>query len=325
MTTPGAMWIAFGNPTQNTGRFRECFRRFRHRWVQRQVDSRTAKKADRRKIEQWIEDYGEDSDFVRIRVRGVFPRAGSNQLIPSDLVERALKRELELAEYEHAAIVVSTDVARYGDDQSVVLVRQGRKIHYARWYRELSTVEALGAAWDAVGTAHRTIEAIQWVRDELEREVDGIFVDAVGIGAGVVDALEAMGYDLIEVNAGERAMDPQKFFNRRAEMWWDILEWLKKGGSLRLDGPAHNDPHTTEITDDLTGPLYGYSMESKIQLEKKEDMKDRGLPSPDFGDALAHSFYLEVESSFMANSLQEKIKSTLAQQLQGQGTSHMSR
>jgi hypothetical protein len=79
MATPGALWVALGNPTRNSGRFRECFRRYRHRWTTRGVDSRQARKANGAQIQRWIEDYGEDSDFVRVRVRGVFPRAGNSQ------------------------------------------------------------------------------------------------------------------------------------------------------------------------------------------------------------------------------------------------------
>jgi hypothetical protein len=93
MTTPGAVWIAFGNPTRNTGRFAECWGRFKHRWKQWQVDSRTAKKANRAQLDQWVQDYGEDSDFVRVRVRGMFPRAGSVQFIPNDLVRNAMQRK----------------------------------------------------------------------------------------------------------------------------------------------------------------------------------------------------------------------------------------
>jgi hypothetical protein len=87
MTTSGARWVALGNPTKNTGRFRECWGRFRHRWHTRQVDSRSAKMADQQQIAEWIADYGEDSDFVRVRVKGEFPKSSSAQLISSELVE----------------------------------------------------------------------------------------------------------------------------------------------------------------------------------------------------------------------------------------------
>jgi hypothetical protein len=99
-TTEGALtdeqteilWLVCGNPTRNNGRFRECFGRYRHRWIRRQVDSRNARITNKQQIAQWITDYGEDSDFVRVRVKGEFPRASSMQFIASDMVEAAMAR-----------------------------------------------------------------------------------------------------------------------------------------------------------------------------------------------------------------------------------------
>ena len=89
------IWLAFGNPTQNTGRFRECFGKLQHRWKTFQIDSRTVEGTNKAQIEKWIADYGEDSDFVRVRVRGEFPRAGSNQFIPGDIVSECRKYKAE--------------------------------------------------------------------------------------------------------------------------------------------------------------------------------------------------------------------------------------
>ena len=89
------IWLCLGNPTLSTGRFCECFGRLRHRWNSLQVDSRTVEGTNKTQLAQWIEDYGEDSDFVRVRVRGEFPRSGSSQLIPPDLVARARRTKAE--------------------------------------------------------------------------------------------------------------------------------------------------------------------------------------------------------------------------------------
>ena len=96
------IWIVCGNPTRNTGRFRECFGRLRHRWNNRQVDSRTVSITNKTQIQEWVDDYGEDSDFVRVRVRGVFPRAGSCQLISSEQVDAAFGKSLRPEVYRHA-------------------------------------------------------------------------------------------------------------------------------------------------------------------------------------------------------------------------------
>ena len=118
------IWLAFGNPTRNTGRFRECFGRFRHRWTHAQIDSRTVRMTNKTLLEQWVEDYGEDSDFVRVRVKGLFPRAGSMQLIGTDLIELAIGGNAEASPFD--PLVMGIDVARFGDDQSVIVLRRGR-------------------------------------------------------------------------------------------------------------------------------------------------------------------------------------------------------
>ena len=270
MTTPGAIWLALGNPTRNTGRFAECFGRFRHRWSTRQIDSREAKMANRAQIEQWISDYGEDSDFVRVRVRGVFPRASSMQFVARDMADAAARRKIAQNDVRYAPVVIGVDVARFGDDASVIYVRQGLATLAVRTYREVDTI-----------TLGNLV-----ARAEKEFGADAVFVDVVGIGAGVVDYLRRLGRDPIGVNAGERAEDNAQFANLRAEMWERMRGWLKAGGAIP-DDPA--------LIADLTGPEYGFDARDRLQMEKKEDMKRRGLASPDKADALAHTFAAHVE------------------------------
>ena len=270
MTTPGAMWIAFGNPTRNTGRFRECFGKFRHRWLTKQVDSRTCKMADKAKLNEWVDDYGEDSDFVRIRVRGVFPRAGDQQFISSEDVE--VCRHYVAEGYESQPMLLGVDVARFGDDRTVIRPRQGRKVLPARKYRGLDTMEV----------ADRVIEAI------LDYQPQVVFIDGGGLGAGVVDRLRQLGHGdrIVDINAGAKPLDDKLYFNLRAEMWSRMREAIRAGMDLPPDDP--------ELVDDLIGPEYGYTPKQQVQLEKKQDMKKRGLASPDDGDALALTFTKRV-------------------------------
>lgn len=264
MTTPSAIWCAFGNPTRNTGRFRECFGKFKHRWATRQIDSRTAKMANQAQLKEWLEDYGEDSDFARIRILGQFPRAGSNQFISSELVDEARKRKPTA----FGALVLAVDVARFGDDQTVLLARQGADVKILGKYRGLDTMQ----------TAGKVAEAIN------QQKPAAVFIDGVGVGGGVVDRLSQLGYEVIDVNAGGRATDDKTYFNRRAEMWGKMRDWLPTGAI----------PDDQELCDDLIAPEYGFDAQNRIQLEKKERMKERGLASPDSGDALAMTFYENV-------------------------------
>ncbi len=285
MTTIGAVWIAFGNPTQNTGRFKECFGRFRHRWICRQIDSRTAKMANKKQLEQWIEDYGEDSDFVRVRVKGEFPRAGSAQFIPSDLIEAAAGRVIRPENYLHAPKVLGVDVARFGDDQTVFYVRQG-----------LATLKVLKVRGkDTMWTASTAAVIYD------EEKCHALFIDDTGVGGGVTDRLRQLGYRPIAVVVGETATDEKRYFNKRAEIWGAMRDWLKTGGCI---------PDDSELKADLEGPEYGFDAKERLQLEKKQDMKERGLASPDTAEALALTFaqpvYVMTEHDRIAAMSQDK-------------------
>lgn len=265
MTTHGAMWLAFGNPTQNKGRFADCFGRLRHRWITRQIDSRTARMANKAQIQQWIDDYGEDHDFVRVRVRGVFPRAGTLQFIGSDLILAAQKRKAE--GHESFSKVLGVDVARHGDDQSVVTRRQGNHV----WPQQPYRIPDLMDLADVVATHIH------------EFQPDAVFVDATGIGWGLIDRLRQMNFGqlVIPVQVGEAATDPARYVRKRDELWARGKKWLQEGGSLP------NDPM---LEADLTGPQYGYDNKMRLEIESKADTKKRGLPSPDAADSLLLTF-----------------------------------
>jgi len=271
------LWLVRGNPTRNTGRFKQCFGSQKHRWQTRQVDSRTVKVTNKEQIDKWIEDYGDDSDFVRVRVKGTFPRAGSMQLIATDVVEAARKREVTALQNE--AVVLGVDVARYGDDESVIVPRQGRDARSRPWrrFRGIDTM-----------TLASEVHAEAW-----KYRADAIFVDGTGIGAGVVDRLEQLqlppGCMLYEVHFGGKALsgggyEGRSCSNKGAAMWDGMGTWLTRGAI----------PDEQCIEDALTGREYGYNVHGEIVLEKKADMKKRGLASPDDGDGLALTFALPV-------------------------------
>lgn len=264
MTTHGAIWIAFGNPTRNTGMFRQCFKKFRHRWFTKQVDSRTAKMADKGYAQRNIDDYGEDSDFVRVRVKGQFPRASSMQFISQELVDKAKAARHTVDVYRHASIVVGVDIARFGDDETSITVRQGLHVHEQTSYREIDTMQ----------TASFTAQ-----KEDAWR-ADAVFVECVLLGAGVVDRLVQLKRRPIPVKVGTKLKG--KYSNKRAEIWGRMKEWLEAGGSIPDDDQ--------KLEDDLTGIEYGFNEADQIQMEKVKDMKSRGLASPDRATSLALTF-----------------------------------
>lgn len=268
MTTPRAMWFVFGNPTKNTGRFKDCFTTDK-RWGTRNIDSRTCKMTNKEELAEQIAHYGIDSDFVRIRILGVFPRLGSMQFISSETVDMAMLREHEAEVYLGLPKVMGVDVARYGDDKTVITIIQGRKLIEQIKMREKSTMEVA------------MVVAIQIKKHRPA----ATFVDGVGVGGGVVDRLHQLGYDVIEVNAGSAPMDDVTYYNKRAEMWGRMRDWLK---TADLAGPQREADK--ELVNSLIGLTYTFDEKERIRLERKKDMKARGLPSPDEADSLSFCF-----------------------------------
>lgn len=278
MTTAGARWVALGNPTRNTGRFRECWGRFRHRWHTRQVDSRNAKMADQTQIAEWIADYGDDSDFVRVRVKGEFPKSSSAQLISSDHVDAATK--YKAVRFENLPLILGVDVARFGDDQTVICARRGRKVYPLSKFRELDTMQVAG----------QVAAIIKSLKPAL------VNIDIGAMGAGVVDRLREQGFDVRGINFGGQPTDKIKYANKRAEMWGEMAAWLKESGEI---------PDDYELKQDLIGPEYTYTSSQQLLLEKKENMKRRGLPSPDCADALALTFASLVTDTYTYGDFQQ--------------------
>ena len=264
MTTPGALWVVFGNPTKNTGRFSKCFKQDKKRWNTREIDSRDAKMSNKDEIEEWKEAYGEDSDFFRVRVKGQEPLAGSMQLIGEMLAEDAATRNYQTHVYEHEAKILAMDCARFGDDQSCIIKRQGPVAHGLEKYRNLDTMSLASIL----------------TRQIDEYQPDATFVDVVGIGAGVVDRCRQLGYTIIEVNGSKNAGDNEKYENKRTESWILMARWLEKGGAI---------PNDKDLLNDLPAPEYGFKR-GKFALERKEDVKKRLGRSPDTGDTLALTF-----------------------------------
>jgi hypothetical protein len=263
------IWIVFGNPTRNSGRFRECFRRFRHRWITRQIDSRTVPGTNKAFLDKFVADHGEDSDKVKIRVRGQFPSTSAKQLLSGEDVEAARSRFLRPEQYNWAPKILGVDPAWTGDDSLEIMLRQGL---YSRSILTLPKND--NDIWVA--------QKIAALEDELQ--IDQVFID-FGYGTGIISAGRTMGRTWIGVWFSSKSTD-EGFLNKRAQMWGSntlgIKGWLKDGGVI--------DPHDEELYQDLIGPETVARTDGKVQLESKEDMKARELPSPNKGDALSLTF-----------------------------------
>jgi hypothetical protein len=207
--------------------------------------------------------------------------AATNVLVPMDRALGATQRDYMVEEYGYAAKVIGVDVARFGDDRSVIARRQGLVAYSMREdpanghvFRGLDTMELAAQVCRVCD---------DWKRDD-GRSVDAIFVDETGVGAGVVDRLKQLGYRPIGVQFGGKPTKP-RFQNKRTEMWWDMAEWMK----------VASIPNDQSLLTDLTAPTYTYrNAAGRLELESKDDMRERGLKSPDKGDALACTFFAPV-------------------------------
>ncbi len=285
-TTEGALtdkntqivWCVFGNPTRSTGRFRECFPGglFSRVWHANQVDSREVSFTNHEQIQHWIDAYGEDSDFVRVRVRGTFPRTGEQEFISSEIVTEAAAREAQA--YPHDPMVLGVDVARYGENETVIYPRRGRDAQTVLPIR----LRGMGVVDIAKEVAHAA----------SEHNADAIFVDGGGIGGGVVDCLRSLRVHCFDINFGTKpdavgwtvGAEGILFANKRAEMWGSMREWLKTGAIVP----------DRDLQQQLIGPTYTLNLRNEILLERKEDMAKRGADSPDIADALALTFAYPV-------------------------------
>lgn len=279
LTDGEPMFFQFGNCVRSHGPFFESvFGKMRGIWSPVIVDSRTSKISNKAQIAQWLELHGEDSDFFKVRVRGLAPAASDLQFISTALVQAAQLRPPHV--FPDDPLVCGLDVARGGVDNNVFRFRRGmdaRSIPSIRIPGEQSrdSMRLVTVAADILGRLFNG------------RKITTMFVDGTGIGGPIVDRLHQLGHmNVIEVQFGAEAPDP-KMANMRAFMWARMREWMPRGC---ID--VHPDLQT-----DLTEPQYGHDRRDRLVLESKDDMKARGLASPDDGDALALTFAATVMAS----------------------------
>lgn len=201
-----------------------------------------------------------------------FTAAGSDQLISLIDIEDAAQRHLQTTDYDWAARIVGVDPARFGDDRSTIVRRQGRlMLPMERDKHVLYKV-------DNMTLAAKVAEVIRDWRP------DAVFIDE-GNGGGVIDRLRQMGHDVVGVHFGGKAGNP-RYFNKRTEMWFAMRDWLTSGGAI---------PPDPNLKRDLAAPTYTFTSTTDVyQLESKDDIKKRIKVSPDLGDGLALTFAYPV-------------------------------
>lgn len=273
LTDGEPMHFAFGNPTRGNGSFHECFHRQSHRWVTKNIDSRTAKMTNKKLIKQWLDDYGEDSDFFRVRVRGQFPKGGDMQFMPSDIVYDAMRRGSGRYLGDDP-LICGVDMARGGDDNCMIQFRRGYDAMSEKVYK---------IPGEKSRDSMKVVSLLTMIFDR--HKPDTIFMDKGSMGGPIGDRLRQLGYNVVDVGFGENADDERIYKSRTAEMGARLKQWLLEGGSI---------PDDDQLEKELTSRDFGHNDKDQLVLERKKDMKKRLGVSPDWGDALYLTFAFPV-------------------------------
>lgn len=283
--------VIAGNPTHLEGPLYRAATKERHMWdvIEINSDPDNSKRSPRVSLEwarEQIAKYGADNPYVMVNVFGRFPPGSLNSLISHHEVDLAMKREFPEDDYTFSQKRLGVDVARFGDDRTIIFPRQG--------LRAFKPVEMRNARTQEIASR------IMLAKAKWGSEVE--FVDGTGgFGSGVIDMLIQQGHSCHEVHFSGKSTDP-RYLNKRAEMWFLMAEWIKRGGSL---------PENADLLRELTAPTY-YFQNGKFQLEPKEQIKARLGASTDYADALALTFAIPDQPArtiFSEQLAKQKFKS----------------
>lgn len=285
--------LLMGNPNRIEGVFFDAFNKDRDKFKTHTISSRNSKRTSRDNIAMLESKYGKDSDVVRVRVDGQFPKGALDSFISLETVELACSafNKIKQSDIESAKVLhIGVDVARFGDDKTVITARISTKAFEFRKYSKKGTMETAG-------------NVIMCCKEYMKRfphlKKCMIKVDDTGVGGGVTDRLnevireDRLPFMVIPVNNGESATD-EYYFNLGGQLWGKVKELLEINFSSKLQGKSDIQielPNDEEMIKQLSVRKYHMTSKGKIQLETKKEMKERGIGSPDTADSLALAFY----------------------------------
>lgn len=267
------MIFVFGNPTRNSGKFHEaCFGRGRDRWIPIVVDASTCGFANHELIAEWAQDYGEDSDFYRVRVKGLPPSAGDAQFIDSARVYAA--QNARANPLPDDPLIAGVDVPDKGPAWFVCRFRRGQDA------RTLPPIRIPGDASPDFRNRLIAILAERLRETAPDKKIAAMFIDSA-FGSPIVERLHVLGFQNVhEIRFGGESPEA-RYANQRAYQWGRMKDWLP---SAAID---HADKR---LEADLTAPGYHLNRADRLVLESKESMQKRNVASPDDGDALSLTF-----------------------------------
>lgn len=264
MSGHSASTILISNPTRNSGLFYKTHHDLASDWFRMHVSCLNIPLVSSDFVAQIKATYGEDSNAFRIRVLGEFALADDDTLIPAELVDGAVGRDIVAGGND--PLIYGLDVARFGTDRTALVKRKGNVVLDVKSWGGLDTMQVVGAI----------------VNEMKIDKPDEICVDTIGLGSGVADRLREMGYNVRDVNVAEAsAMNPNA--NKlRDELWLSVKDWLATR-AVKL-------PADDQLRHELVAPRYTFTSSGKVQVESKDSMRKRRMRSPDLADALCLTF-----------------------------------
>lgn len=264
LSTDGALVVMAANPTRMSGYFYDSHHKMRERWAALHWNGEDSPMVSKEYIADMKFKYGEESSIYKIRVRGDF--AGNpDGVIPLDLIEAAIGRDVKpFGPYRWGL-----DVARFGEDRSALCMRRS------------NAMDAVIESWRGKDTM-QTAGYVKLKYDEAKEKPEAICVDVIGLGAGVVDRMLELDLPVLAVNVAESASANNKYNRLRDELWFKAREWFA-ARNVRM---TRDDSLIAE----LTLPNYKITSAGKIKVESKDELKARGVTSPDIADAFCLSF-----------------------------------
>ena len=264
MSGHSASTILISNPTRNSGLFYKTHHDLASDWFRMHVSCLNIPLVSSDFVSQIKATYGEESNAFRIRVLGEFALADDDTLIPAELVDGAIRRDITAGGDD--PLVYGLDVARFGSDRTALVKRKGNVVLEVKSWGGLDTMQVVGAI----------------VNEAKLDKPDEICVDTIGLGSGVADRLREMGHNVRDVNVAESsAMNPNA--NKlRDELWLAVKDWLATK-SVRL-------PADDQLRHELVAPRYSFTSSGKVVVESKDSMRKRRMRSPDLADALCLTF-----------------------------------
>jgi len=272
MSGASATTLLLGNPVRSSGFFHSTHTRLAKYWKTMQVSCLDSERVTEDYIRDMKVRYGEDTNPWRIRVLGEFPFEDEDTIVPRDLVEDAIGRDVKVVE---GPVVIGVDIARRGSDSSAICVRQNNHI-------------IGGGVMTKKG--FDLMQVVGWIRDEIKNveqsgyEVAEVLIDSIGLGAGVVDRLLEESIDVRGVNVGESPSIEGEYWNLRAELWWKCREWFAKRDVVI--------PRDDRLVEELSSVRRLWPSNGKLQVEPKDQTRQRlgSNASPDAADALILTF-----------------------------------